>query len=129
MSAFGGFTVFKITGEPDLPGFLTETITRPNVAGVAFRTNGKRGEEFELIVEVDAQNATTVATALANIKALQGSIISFTNDRGTVYANYLCIVVKALPVRPLIGSVGGVSGDGATYWITWRITLQYTLAS
>lgn len=130
MSAIGGIAVFSITGEPDLPGFTSETITRANVAGVAFRLNGKRGKPFELVITRDVLNETVGAVYQLAMKALEGTVITFVNDRGTTYVNYYCHKVEHVSEIPLLGSVGGVSGPSqATFWITHRVTLQYTLAA
>lgn len=125
MSAVGGITFFSVRGAPDLPGEKLEVLQRNNVDGVAFRKTGVRAEEFILTVKVDLLLAVNVANSMVAQKALEGTLVNFTDDLGLTYTGYVCLRVDIFePVRVMTSS-GGLLGSSAGYWLESRYTMLY----
>jgi len=125
MSSIGGKTVLFVQGTLDTPGMVTEPLTRPGVDGVAFREQGSRSKPTEMVSIVDVDDAAGVVAEIAAYKALQGTLVTVVDDRGSTTANVMVIEVQPVGARAIGPSVGGVS-TSAGLLLTCRWTLQTT---
>lgn len=130
MAAIGGLTFFSVMGPPDLPGMEVQEIKRPSVDGVAFRRVGRRARPFVLTAKVDLAAAANVLNSMQAQKALQGTVVGFTDDLGNDYSFFLVRFVDVLqPQRVKMASGGLLSPGFASYWLVSKFELQYYLGS
>lgn len=133
MASIGGITFLFVSGWPDLPAQELEELRRMNVWGVAFRQTGRRGRPFAVRAKVDIATATGVANSLAAQKALQGTLVSFTNDQGATYNGYIVRQVrkpefyrgKPNPNAVKNASAGTLVGGLARHFLVMDYILQF----
>lgn len=125
MASIGGLSVITLRGgiNPGT-GEQLQDITRPGVDGIAYRKVGKRGRPFTMESVVDVANAAAVTTAIANYKALQGTLVTVVENNGQTWTN-----VAVLNVRPAEPQKVLTATTGSDYLLRATWTLQMTETS
>lgn len=125
MSAIGGITVFSLRGgEPIYEAIKTRPVTREGVDGIAVAQLGTRAISFQQSAIMHVASGA-VDTTHASFFSLEGTILSFVNDRGAPYNNYLLTEMQQPRARRLVGAQGGIPTDNADYEIQYFYTLTY----
>lgn len=116
----------SLEGDLDPDGLMVEEITRPGVAGVAFRELAKRGSPSRLVGTVAVASSTVADLLMTTYKSFQGTLVSITL-REVVRTNYIVLDVRILDRFEVATPVGGpVSGLGPTAWmVVSEWTVQY----
>lgn len=125
MSAIGGITVFSLPGaDPIQAARKVRDVTRPGTDGIGLAQIGTKGVPFQQQAILH-DLAANVAGKSNSFFALEGTTVSFTNDRGTTYSNYIIRHIEKPRVLPMGISVGGVPSATPDYQITYTFQLTY----
>lgn len=126
MPSIGGLAFWSVSGDPDLPGMKVAPFMHQGLWGVAYRRTGRRANVFPLIARVDIVSGTTLHNSLVSQKALEGFVVSFTNDKGNNYNGYVVESVQRLSAVRLSNHDGGTLPAGtAGYLLTTQYLLRY----
>src|SRR5579864_706975 len=96
VAVIGGINVDIMRGLPALLRLRTETWVVPGLDGYGAQTLGKGDAEFDLATILYVTGATPsddANTHIAACLALQGTVISLTDDRNDVYTGILVVKV------------------------------------
>ena len=101
-------------GDPSPPGEVVEDITRAGVDGRAARRTGTRGGGFMLTGQRDLLNAAGRVDFLNDCLALQGKVVTVTDDFGSVWTNIVVDMVRPQRSQPILSAVGGIHAGAGT---------------
>jgi hypothetical protein len=92
------YEFIRLEGEPSRFGENVEVLTRPGYPGIALRRLGQRPNlgQRPWIAVADASSAAALKALEETIMALQGAVVSVTNNAGAVYADMAIISVELI---------------------------------
>ena len=110
---------------PAMPiGERVKDITRPNVDGHAFRKIGKRAPPSEFVSLVDVATLAGVQTVMQSYAAMQGAVVTVTDDLANVWADAVVLAVEVTEAAAVAGAVGGLNAPSvAIVRARWTILL------
>lgn len=127
MATIGAQSFIRLIGPPLMPMIERyETITRPNVDGVAYKERGKGNEAVELESLTECQDAAGVTNAIAAYKALVGTVVTVVDDAGRSITNVFVEEMRPLSQKAFIGAVGGTYTSGVHLRCIWRLRMVAT---
>lgn len=109
-------------------GQVVREITRPGVAGSAFRLEGRRSEPSEFIAIRDTANGAagiTARTLMQNVADFAGNLCTVKDEFGFDWTNVMVCHVQLADEKPLGAAVGGLDTPSQRL-LHWRILLQFT---
>lgn len=112
MSSIGGYTVYILGGTLDQVGIQTTELIRPGIDGHGFRDEGMRSAPTNIQAMYYYADDSTASTAITNFKDLEGTIITYIDERGVTYDNVLLrkVIVGETPLSPMFVA-SAVSGS------------------
>ena len=109
MASVGGVNCTFVRGGANQPKTRLELWQVPGIDGYGAMDVGRGDASFQFLL-VKYGSTGTVESWILSIEALQGEVVSITDDHDTVHAN--CLVVRVgLPVRTAEQGYGGVRGQ------------------
>ena len=123
----GPYYFLAMDGELIAPNALIlEEITRPGVAGAAWRIVGQRGRPFRVHTIVDVSTILAAYNLLYNYRGLIGTLNTLIDPLGNTYAD--CMVLECNTQQPAAfqGGIGGTSGSSSGYLVAADWLLQLT---
>lgn len=127
MPGIGAYNFVTLKGEINPgSGHQMEEITRPGVDGVAFRRIGRRGFPFKVQSMVDVATDSAAAALLSSYKALQGTVVSLTDETGQVWNNIVVLNVRPAGRKYVVAKSGGLDAGQTGYLVRCEWMLQAT---
>ena len=119
------YEFISATGIAQTMGERLDDITRPAVDGVGLRKEGKRPDQFDLLTIVDVESAAEGQTLYASYKALQGTLVTYTDAQALAWAGLAVQHVALIEIGARDTIVGGLT-DTPTHLVRCRWTLLPT---
>lgn len=117
MSSIGGNTVFSISGQVPLSGYIVEDLLRKGVAGKEYRRIYFAGGEERLISITLISGVSYINDMKVAYKALQSNLVTIVDDYGDTWTNIMVKDVRVAEVKPVVNStVSGVTHVAITEW-------------
>jgi len=116
----GAYYFHKLSRRVSPAATEVEDVTRRAVSGIAVRSLGTRGDEFELTGSTDVADTTAVAALYLGYKALQGTLVAIVID-GVTFSNYLVIGVEITDWNLVATPVGGINGGAYVVESQWKM--------
>ncbi len=112
-------------GQPADLGLAVEDVKRDGVDGQAWRLLDRRAEPFELTAICDCDDFVSANKTYTDILAVQGSLVDWIDDYGTIRFDLMLLHVERVALRPIIaGSAAGGVSTGKLALLTLRLRLQ-----
>ena len=119
----GPLNFIKLIGRPHAPCRQITDITRPGVNGSAFRNDGERGDEYELIGLINAESVFQAGAIEDVLRNWTGNFCTVIIGGGPYYWQ-LIKHVRMNTLRQAERTIGGPAPEGK--WIAeFSIRLQY----
>ena len=128
MPSIGSFNFIRLRGGPNPTAEVPQEITRPNLDGHAYRKFGKRGARDLYTSTVDVATGS-IKTTIDGYRALQGTLVTLTDEAGSVYNNVMVIAVNVASPFIVHNCVGGEASGNDRYVLQARWELQHTEVS
>lgn len=104
-----------------------ESISRPGIDGVAFRTIGKKSEGTQWNAVRDVETKSDAAQLVSDLRSLQGEFVELGDEIGTRFFNVMVLLAQANGTpRRITTAVGGREGGDGEYIVSMVFQLQFT---
>ncbi|NDF12871.1 MAG: hypothetical protein EB060_08700 [Proteobacteria bacterium] len=117
----GPLNFIKLSGRPHAPCRQITDISRPGVNGSAFRNDGARGDEYELVGLINASSPFQVTAIEDVLRNWTGSLCTV-NVASTVYYYQVLKYVRMNTLRRAERTIGGPVPTGQ--WVA-EFTLRF----
>ena len=104
---------------------VLENVTRPGIAGTAFRTDGPRAEPFQMASVLGVANAAGAQNAELAYATAVGNFATLTLDNTGTRTNVMIVAVRDIRIQAAVGGTGFIASS-VTYTVSAAWTLQYT---
>ena len=121
--AIGAEQFIRLDGDLDAVKPMLQEVSRPGVAGRAFRQLGNKSEIVQLRSIVDVASDAAAALAIATYTAMIGTVVTVVKAN-VANTNWLVLNVRVLGRYRVTTTAGGVMGSGAQFMVEaeWSLT-------
>lgn len=121
--SIGWQTFIRLDGDLDAVKPMLQEVSRPGVAGRAFRQVGNKSEFVQLRSIVDVASDAAAALSISTYTSMIGSIVAVVKC-GVASTDWLVCNVRQLERKRVTTTSGGVLGSGGQYVVEaeWTLT-------